>query len=296
MTSPLSLRHFFLALAVVAVWGTNFVVIKVALGDLPPLLFAALRFILVFLPAAVVFPRPSVFLGNLALYGILIGVGQFGLLYIAMNGLISPGIASLVIQSQVFFTIGLAAWLAGERIRIHQYLALLLATGGVALLIYHTDGTTTVGGLGLVLCAALSWAGANMAAKIGRPDNMMAYVVWSSAFAIPPLLLLSLAFDGPEAIRLAFGQMSMFSWLAVAWQAWGNTLFGYVAWGWLLARYPTTTIAPMALLVPIFGIGASTLLLGESLPSWKLAAASFVMVGLALNLLWPRLRAWLQSR
>ena len=296
MTSSLSLRHFLLALAVVAVWGTNFVVIKVALDDLPPLLFAALRFILVFLPAAVVFPRPSVSLGNLALYGILIGVGQFGLVYIAMNGLISPGMASLVVQSQVFFTIGLAAWLAGERIRIYQYLSLLLAIGGVGLIIYHTDGTTTVGGLGLVLCGALSWAGANMAAKIGRPDNMMAYVVWSSAFAIPPLLLLSLMIDGPEAIRLAFGQMSIFSWLAVAWQAWGNTLFGFVAWGWLLARYPMATVAPMALLVPIFGIGASTLLLGESLPSWKLAAASFVMAGLAFNLLWPRLRAWLQSK
>ena len=113
MHAALPLRHFLLALAIVTVWGTNFVVIKIALGDVPPLLFATLRFILVFLPAAVVFPRPSVSLGNLALYGILIGVGQFGLLYIAMNGLISPGIASLVIQSQVFFTIGLAALLAG---------------------------------------------------------------------------------------------------------------------------------------------------------------------------------------
>lgn len=295
MTSSLSLRHFLLALAVVAVWGTNFVVIKVALGDVPPLLFATLRFILVFVPAAVFFPRPAVSRGNLALYGILIGVGQFGLLYIAMNGLISPGIASLVIQSQVFFTIGLAALLAGERIRIYQYLSLLLATGGIALIIFYTDGTTTIGGLGLVICAALSWAGANMAAKFGRPAHMMAYVVWSSAFAIPPLVLLSIAIEGPGVIQIAFGQISGGSWLAIAWQAWGNTLFGYVAWGWLLARYPTTTIAPMALLVPIFGIGASTLLLGESLPPWKLVAAGFVMAGLALNLLWPRLRAWLQS-
>jgi O-acetylserine/cysteine efflux transporter len=131
-----------------------------------------------------------------------------------------------------------------------------------------------------------------MAAKIGRPDNMMAYVVWSSAFAIPPLLLLSFIFDGYKSVLFAFGEMSTTSWLAVIWQAWGNTLFGYVAWGWLLARYPTTTIAPMALLVPIFGIGSSTLLLGEPLPQWKLLAASFVLAGLALNLLWPRLRRY----
>ncbi|MBK1680965.1 EamA family transporter [Rhodocyclus tenuis] len=296
MTPSLSLRHFLLALAVVGVWGSNFVVIKVALDELPPLLFAALRFILVFLPAAFFFPRPSVAVGNLALYGILIGVGQFGLLYIAMNGLISPGIASLVIQSQVFFTIGLAAWLAGEHIRIHQYLSLLLAAGGVALIIHHTDGTTTVGGLVLVLFAALSWAGANMAAKIGSPRNMMAYVVWSGAFAVPPLLLLSVVIEGPEAIRLAFGQASLYSWLAVAWQAWGNTLFGYVVWGWLLARYPMATIAPMALLVPIFGLGTSALLLGELLPPWKFAATSFVIAGLALNLLWQRPHALLRSR
>jgi len=261
-----------------------------ALGDLPPLMFAALRFVLVVLPAAVVLPRPSVPLGNLAAYGVLIGVGQFGLLYLSMDGLISPGIASLVIQSQVFFTIGLAAWLASERIRGYQYIALLLATLGIALIIQHTDGTTTVLGLGMVLCAALSWAGANIVAKVGRPVNMLAYVVWSSAFAVPPLLLLSLTFEGPTLMSQALVRMNLFSWAAVAWQAWGNTLFGYVAWGWLLARYPTTTIAPMALLVPIFGMGASTLFLGETLPPWKIGAATLVIAGLGLNLLWSRVR------
>ncbi|NJA87956.1 EamA family transporter [Rhodocyclus tenuis] len=288
MTASLPLRHFLLALAVVAVWGSNFVVIKVALDDFPPLLFAALRFVLVFLPAAFFFRRPAVALGNLALYGILIGVGQFGLLYIAMNGLISPGIASLVIQSQVFFTIGMAAWLAGERIRGYQYVSLMLAASGIAFILYHTDGTTTAAGLALVLCAALAWAGANLAAKIGGPSNMMAYVVWSGAFTVPPLLALSLLLEGAPAIEHALGQATVYSWLAVAWQSWGNTLFGYVAWGWLLARYPMATIAPMALLVPIFGLGTSALLLAEPLPAWKVIAASLVMTGLALNLLWPR--------
>ncbi len=295
MTSPLPLRHFLLALAVVGVWGTNFVVIKMALGDLPPFMFAALRFILVFLPAAVVFPRPSVPLGNLAAYGVLIGVGQFGLLYLSMDGLISPGIASLVIQSQVFFTIGLAAWLSRERVRRYQYLSLLLASLGIALIIRHTDGATTVLGLGLVFCAALSWAGANIVAKVGSPGNMLAYVVWSGAFAVPPLLLLSLIFEGTASISQSLTRMDLFSWAAVGWQAWGNTLFGYVAWGWLLARYPTTTIAPMALLVPIFGMGASTLFLGEMLPPWKIGAATFVIAGLGLNLLWPRVCALLRS-
>jgi O-acetylserine/cysteine efflux transporter len=291
MHPALPLRHFLLALAVVCVWGTNFVVIKVALGHLPPLLFAALRFTLALVPALFFLPRPGVRWQNLALYGVLIGVGQFGLLYVAMNGHISPGIASLVIQVQVFFTIGLSMRITGERVRLFQWLALLLAAAGIVVIVLHTDGTTTPLGLLLILLAALSWAGGNMAAKRGAPQNMLAYVVWSSAFAIPPLFALSLAVEGWDAAQAGIMQSDLLVWGAVAWQSWANTLFGYVAWGWLLARHPAATITPMALLVPVFGMGASALLLGEPLPAWKLAAAALVIAGLALNLLWPRLRA-----
>lgn len=290
MTRALPFRHFLLALAVVAVWGTNFVVIKYALAHLPPLLFAALRFTLVLLPAMLVLPRPAVRWQNLAAYGLLIGVGQFGLLYIAMNGYISPGIASLVIQVQVFFTIGLSMRVAGERVRPFQYVALALASCGIAVILRHTDGTTTPFGLLLVVLAALSWALANIAALRGAPANMLAYVVWASAFAIVPLFALSLAVEGWDAALAGVRDADLATWSAVAWQAWANTLFGYVAWGWLLARHPAATITPLALLVPVFGIGASALLLGESLPAWKLTAAALVMAGLALNLLWPRWR------
>ena len=127
MSPGLPLRHLLLALAVVAVWGTNFVVIKLALGHLPPLLFAALRFTLAALPAVFLLPRPAVSWGNLAAYGLLIGVGQFGVMFVAMNGHISPGLASLVVQVQVFFTIGLAMALSGEGVRRHLWLALALA-------------------------------------------------------------------------------------------------------------------------------------------------------------------------
>jgi O-acetylserine/cysteine efflux transporter len=267
------------------------VVVKVALGHLPPLLFATLRFGLVLFPALFFLARPAVPLGNLALYGLLIGVGQFGLLYVAMNGHISPGLASLVIQVQVFFTIGLSMRLAGERVRRFQWFALLLAAAGIAVIILHTDGSTTPLGLALILLAALAWAGGNIAAKQGAPANILAYVVWSSAFAVPPLIALSLFFEGWEAISAALRAADAATWAAVAYQSWGNSLFGYAAWGWLLARHPAATITPMALLVPVFGMGGAALMLDESLPPWKLAAAALVMAGLALNLLWPRLRA-----
>lgn len=288
MPAALPLSHFLLALAVVAVWGTNFVVIKHALADLPPLAFATLRFAFVVFPAVFFLPRPKVPWRHLAAYGVLIGAGQFGLLYIAMNGLISPGLASLVVQVQVFFTIGLAMAAAGERVRPFQVFALLLATGGVGVILAHTDGSaTTPLGLVLVLLAALGWAGGNHVAKLGGRVNMLAYVTWASLFSVPPLLVLSLVLEGWPAIRAGIEGASPATWAAVAWQSVGNSLFGYAAWGWLLARHPAATITPMAMLVPVFGMGASALLLGEPMPPWKILAAALVLAGLAVNLLWP---------
>ena len=136
--------------------------------------------------------------------------------------------------------------------------------------------------------AALAWAGGNMVARASGRVDMLGYVVWSSVFALPPLLALSLWFEGPARIGQALTRADATVWAAVLWQSAGNTLFGYAAWGWLLARHSAATVAPMALGVPVFGMLASALLLGEALPAWKLGAAALVLAGLALNLLWPR--------
>ena len=288
MLPSLSLRHFLLAVAVMAVWGSNFVVARYALDHLPPLLLATLRFALVLVPAMFLLPRPACGWRNLGLYGVLIGVGQFGLLYIALGGHISPGLASLVVQTQVFFTVGLAMLVRGERVHLYQWLALLLAASGIGVILAHTDGTTTALGLTLMLLGAACWAGGNITATQAGPVNILAYVVWASAFAVPPLFVLSILFEGWNAMVAGVRDADALTWLAVLWQAWGNTMFGYGVWGWLLARYPAATIAPLALLVPVFGMGSSALLLSESLPAWKLGAAALVMAGLALNLLWPR--------
>lgn len=279
--------HLLLALAVVVVWGTNFVVIRVGLDVLPPLTFATLRFALAFLPAALFVPRPAIGWRALAAYGVLIGFGQFGLLFIAMNGRISPGLASLVVQSQVFFTIALAMRGRGERLAAYQILALLLATLGIGLIAAFAGGSATPMGLLLVLLAAIAWAGGNHVARESGVRNMLAFVIWASLFSVPPLALAALALEGPQAIGAALSHAGPGTWAAVVWQSVGNTLFGYAAWGWLLAQHPAATVTPLAMLVPVFGIGASALLLGESLPLWKVAAASLVIGGLAINTLWP---------
>ncbi|NNM77956.1 EamA family transporter [Sphingomonas sp. ID1715] len=285
----LPLAHALLALAVVAVWGTNFVVIKVALNALPPLTFATLRYIFALLPAVFFVPRPEVPWRSLATYGVAIGFGQFGLLFIAMDGLISPGLASLVVQMQIFFTIGLSVWLSGERMRRFQLGGLALATAGLVVILFHTDAATTPLGLALVLAAALSWGIGNHVAKVSGASNMLAFVVWASLFSIPPLLIATLVADGPAKIATSVAAASWPTWAAVLWQSVGNTLFGYSAWGWLLSRHPASTVSPLSMLVPVFGMSASALLLGEPLQDWKLLAGALVMSGLALNLLWPRL-------
>ena len=289
--TSLPLRHALLAVLVAFIWGTNFVVMKLGLAQLPPFLFATLRFALVAVPLAFVLPKPAVSWRNLAAYGLLIGVGQFALVFFALTRHISPGMIAVVIQTQVFFTMGLAVLLAGERLRAPQVLATAIAALGIGVIAWHTDGHTTALGVVLALVAAFCWGLANIASRAAAGTNALAYVVWSALFAVPPLLILSLWLDGWPAIVQGLRSANGWTWLAVVWQAVGNSMLGYGAWAWLLGRYSAATISPFALTVPIFGMLTSVWVLHEPLPNWKLLAVALVLGGLALNLLWPRLAA-----
>lgn len=125
---------------------------------------------------------------------------------------------------------------------------------------------------------------------------MLSYVVWAGPFSVVPLVAAALVFEGPSAMLTGIVQADAATWSAVLWQAVGNTLFGYAVWGWLLGRYPVASIAPMTLLVPVFGIACSALFLGEPLQSWKLEAMALVMLGLFINVTWPKLVSALKAR
>ncbi len=286
----LSLRHALLALAVVAIWGSNFTVARLGLRELPPLFFTFLRFFFAFLPAAFFIRRPNVPWRHLAAYGVLIGVVQFGLLNIALRNGVSPGMASLLMQSQAFITIGLSMVLTGEQVRPYQWIALALAGSGIGIILAHGGQDATPLGVMLTLIGATGWAVGNQVSRHSGPVDMLGYMVWSSLFALPPLLVMSLLLDGWPAIVHGVQTAGALTWASVAYQSVANALFGFGVWAWLLARYPTATVAPISLLVPVFGVTISALVLGETVPVWKLGAGALVLGGLAFNLLWPRIK------
>jgi O-acetylserine/cysteine efflux transporter len=276
--------HIGLAVLVVGIWGTNFVVIHVGLTHFGPFTFATLRFLFASLPLLLFVRRPKIAPGSLVTYGLAIGVGQTGLMLYALAGHISPGLASLLIQTQAFFTVALAVLLSGERVRSGNIAALVLCTAGILLIAVNMGGDVDTTGILLVLAAALSWGVGNIVAKRAGAIDMLALVAWSNLVAVPPLLAAALLFEGPAAIQSSVLQADAAGWGTVLWQAFGNALFGYAAWNWLLARHPAAEVAPMGLLVPIFGMSAAAWLLAEPMPLWKLAAAALVLTGLAVNL------------
>jgi O-acetylserine/cysteine efflux transporter len=283
------LVHQFVALLVTFIWGTNFVFIRVGLDELEPFTLATLRFVLVAFPLVLFIPRPRTPWLHLASYGLFIGFGQFGLLYWVMQGNITPGLASLILQMQVFFTVLLALLLMNETIRRQQVIALGVAFSGLALIAVYTDGRTTHLGVAVALVAAASWACGNMVIKKAGNVDILAFLVWSSLFSIPPLAVMAWSVDGFEGITRDLAQASWIAWSVVVWQSVGNTMIGYGLWNMLLNRYTAATVTPWALLVPVFGMTASAVMLAEPMPWWKLLAMLLIFTGLALNMTASRL-------
>jgi len=278
-------KHQLLALIVTIIWGTNFVFIKYGLNELPPFLFATIRFFLVAFPLIFFFPKPKASWGLIAAYGLFIGFGQFGILFYAMQNDISPGIASLVLQTQVFFSVIFAIFFFKELITPIQWLALIISFSGIALIASKTGGQTTFFGLALALLAAMSWAMGNMVVKKADKVDIIAFLAYSSLFAVPVLAVMSLYFEGWDLIKTSIQSASMTSVYVVLWQTIGNTLIGYGLWNFLLSRYSAATVTPWALLIPISGMTASSLLLDELMPMWKLLAAALVLAGLVINII-----------
>lgn len=287
------LRDIALALGVVLIWGLNFVAIKWGVDEISPFLLTGLRYLGCALPAVFFIRKPNVGWPILIAYGLTVGVLQFSFLFTAIRLGMPAGLASLVMQMQVFFTMALAMALLGDRPSPLQ-----LGGAAIALVGLGTIGAEHIGGAVLVpllltLVAAFFWAISNIVTKRAGKIDMLAFVVWGSLVPPLPMLALSLLLDGPQALGdlVSISPQAIFSVLFIAY---GSTLVGYGAWAVLLGRHPASLIAPFSLLVPVVGFAAAFIFLGEQVSALEIAGSLLIFVGLLLNVFGPRLVARLR--
>jgi O-acetylserine/cysteine efflux transporter len=285
------LRHTLLALAVVAIWGLSFVSIKLALQELPPFALSAWRFTLAAVPLVFLVGRPKGSLLKLAAYGWLIAVGQFGILFIAVKLGMPAGLASLLVQSQVFVTIAWSVALLGEPAKPTQLIGSLIAACGLALIGWSKMQSGLGLSFALVLCAAFCWGTGNTVAKtLGKVDALN-LIAWSSLFALPPLLALSWLFEPPASLLIPLLQPSPGLWFNIAVLAYAATVFGFGTWAKLLSQHPAAQVAPFALLVPITGIASAAVAFNERLTAVQWLGAAVVLLGIGvvvLNFRWKK--------
>lgn len=280
--------HILMLVLVAAAWGFNFVIIKLGLKDLPPILFSALRFSFAAVPLVFFIKKPQVPWRIIIGIGLVLGVVKFSLLFIGMDIGVSAGLASLLLQSQAFFTVILAMLLYGERPRPLQYAGILIAFLGMALIAGTVDQSFTLTGLALVLAAGLAWACSNMLMKKAGQVDMLQLIVWVSLIPPLPLLAISLAFEGPGRAVEALTNMTWTGAGAVAYIAYIATIFSFAIWGQMIRRYSAAIVAPFSLLVPVFGMTSSALVLGEAFGPLRIFGAGIVVCGLILTVYNPK--------
>ncbi|WP_394790193.1 EamA family transporter [Rhodoferax sp.] len=287
--SPLQGRDLIAALGVVVIWGLNFVAMKLSLRDFTPFQLGAVRYIFAALPLVLVVKRPQLPLRWLLYYGLAQGVGQFGLLFVALQAGMTAALASVVMQTQLFFTTLLGVVLLQERIAGPLRMGLALAAIGLgcfALNFVAGDAAgTTLLGLALNLCAAAMWGMANIitrkAQKAHPHYDALGFVVWSGLVPILPFIALSWIFD-PVATRGQWLHASLGAWLGAAYLGWIATVLAYAMWTGLFKRHPANRVAPFSLGVPVVGLAAGMGLLGESITPWQWAGIACVVAALAV--------------
>lgn len=287
--------HLLLAVLITAIWGFNFSVIKLGLQSVDPFILAGIRFTLCALPLVFFIHFPPAGIGYVAAYGLLFGVGLWGVVNLGIQAGLSAGIASLVLQFSAFFTILLGALAFRESISKYQYAGIAIALIGLALVISITDGTATLIGLALVIFGALSWSLANIVVKKSGAREAFAFLVWSSLFSPIPLFLIAYLQHGPTIYAQTMAQIDSAAIFSILFQVYPTTLIGYYVWNSLLKIYPVSTVAPLSLLVPVCGLLSSALIFNEQIGPSKGVAAGLIILGLAVGLYGKRLVAAMQG-
>ncbi|WP_340378910.1 EamA family transporter [Streptomyces sp. SS7] len=279
--------HFALAVLVAAVWGANFTVVEIGLGHFPPLLFSALRFLTAALPAVFLVGRPKVAWKWIVAVGLVLGVAKFGLLFVGMDAGMPAGLSSLVLQIQAVFTAAIAFAVLGERPGRLRLFGMAVALAGIGVAAVDEGTSGPLGAFALVVAAAVCFGASNVLTRKAAPPDSLNFMVWVSTVPVLPLLALSLLTEGPSRDYDALRALDWQGAGTVVYVAWVTTVLGFGAWGRLLHRYPASTVAPFALLVPVFGMSSAALFLGEPISGLRWCAAALLVGGVALTSLAP---------
>lgn len=273
---------------VVVIWGMNFVFVKLGLDEVSPLLLCALRFFFASIPAVLFIKPPTDSFKTVAAYGIFMFALQFSLVFVAMNIGMTPGMASLIMQVQVFFSMLFAAIVFGDRPSVGQIIGALVAFCGIGVVAFHFDQNVSFLGFICVLGSAASWGIGNLIAKQIKSKNLISVVVWGSFIACFPMFLMSYIFEGSSAFINSYEHLSFKGIGSLCYIVYASTWVGYGIWNWLLSRYPVGVIVPFTLLVPLVGILSSVIVFAEPFQFWKLVSGLLVISGLCINILSAR--------
>jgi O-acetylserine/cysteine efflux transporter len=290
-----SSRDYLSAFAVVIIWGLNFIFMKFALGDFTPFQMGAARYVFAAFPLIFFIKRPTLNVKWLLYYGLFQGVGQFGFLFVGLKLGMTAALASVLMQTQVFFTAIFGFVLLGERPSRSLQIGLLLAGSGLACFAINyiasqaiNTSSTTLFGLVFCVLGASMWAASNIVVRKAQQSlikdtsfDAVAFLVWSSVVPILPFVVLTLLLD-PEPTRWRWLAAPWSSWVSVAFLGWAATIIGYALWTQLLKRHPANRVAPFSLGVPVVGITAGMVVLGEQITTWQWAGIAFVVAALLM--------------
>ncbi|AIG04274.1 putative amino-acid metabolite efflux pump [Pseudomonas fluorescens] len=277
-------KHLALAVLVTAVWGLNFPITRLGLAGIDPLLLTALRFTLAALPWVFFVPRPAIGMKWLVAYGLIFGVAMWALINLGIELGVPPGTAALLIQFSAFFTLGWGVLLFREQLNVGQILGVGLATVGLVGIIANSPGEATTLGYGLLLVSAFSWSVGNVIIKHSKVREMFAFVVWASLFPPIPLLLLTWLAHGSAPFSALAAQVEWLTVFSLLFQVYAATHFCYWGWNLLLREYPVSKVAPLSLLIPVFGITGSMLLLGHQVDLNEGISIALILSALAVGL------------
>ena len=273
---------------VAVIWGVNFVAIHASLEHYPPLLLAGLRFLVLAIPTLLFVRRPRVQWRWLLGYGLGFGILQFAFLYLGMAAGMPAGLSSLVLQASAPFTVVLAAVFLRERPGWAALAGVAVALTGLAVIAGYRGLAVSVVPVLLVLAGALGWAIGNLCSRQARPDSPFRLMMWMTVVPPVPLLALSFLVEGPERVAAALSGAPS-AWtanLGLAYTVVLATIVGSGLWTSLLMRNSASSVAPFSMLVPVAGLTAAWLILGEKPSGWELLGGVLIVTGV----LWPHLR------